>query len=315
MRRHFLSPRILIAGFVIALAALSPAHAEKGDVAGSRDYPGIGRFAGSVITGYSVKDFDATKLQAAPFKDGAATDERKPEGRVTRIAYRTGPGPSIVEVSRNFETQLASAGFETLVACDVDDCGGIPFSEALDILPIPQMWVDGFAYRYFAGHKAGEDGRETYATVLVSQNNDAITAELVVTEIGAIANKMVDAAAMAKGLGESGHIALYGIYFDTDKAVVKPESKPTLDEIATLLKGQPKLKVVIVGHTDSQGDYDYNIDLSKRRAAAVAAQLTGAYGIAPARLRTAGVGFLAPVGSNATEDGRALNRRVELVAP
>jgi OmpA-OmpF porin, OOP family len=163
------------------------------------------------------------------------------------------------------------------------------------------MWVDGFAYRYTAAHKAG-GGRETYAAVLV-------------TEIGAIANKMVDAAAMAKGLGESGHIALYGIYSDTDKAVVKSESKPTLDEIATLLRGQPKLKVVIVGHTDSQGDYDYNIDLSKRRAAAVAAQLTSAYGIAAARLRTAGVGFLAPVGSNATEDGRALNRRVELVAP
>ena len=142
------------------------------------------------------------------------------------------------------------------------------------------MWVDGFAYRYYAGHKAA-DGRETYAAVLVSQNNEEITAELVVTEIGEVANKMIDAAAMAKGLDETGHIALYGIYFDTDKAVVKPESKPTLDQIAALLKAQPKLKVVIVGHTDSQGDYDYNIDLSRKRAAAVAAQLT-------ARLRDRG---------------------------
>jgi outer membrane protein OmpA-like peptidoglycan-associated protein len=128
-------------------------------------------------------------------------------------------------------------------------------------------------------------------------------------------NKMVDAAAMAKGLGEKGHIALYGIYFDTDKAVVKPESKPTLDEIAKLLRGQPQLSVVIVGHTDSQGAYDYNMDLSKRRAEAVAAVLSQNYQIAKGRLRTAGVGFLAPVGSNAQENGRALNRRVELVAP
>src|SRR6185295_19186385 len=103
-----------------------------------------------------------------------------------------------------------------------------------------------------------------------------------------IENRMVDAAAMAKGLGEKGHVALYGIYFDTDKAVVKPESKPTLDEIAKLLRGQPQLNVVIVGHTDSQGSYDHNMDLSKRRAEAVAAELAGKYQIARTRLRTAG---------------------------
>jgi len=97
--------------------------------------------------------------------------------------------------------------------------------------------------------------------------------------------------------------------------VIKPESKPTLDEIAKLLSGQPELSVFIVGHTDNQGAYDYNIDLSRKRAAAVAAALAKSCNIAPARMRTAGVGFLAPVGSNATEDGRALNRRVELVAP
>lgn len=302
--------------FAIPLALLVPfaALAQTGDVAGARDYPGIGRFRGSVITGYQAKDFDATNVQAAPFADGKPADARRLEGRITRIAYRTPAGPSILEVSRNFETQLASAGFETLLACDVDACGGIPFSEAIDALPVPQMWVDGFNYRYYAGRKQ-DAGRETYATVIVSKNNDEVTAQLVVAQIGEIGNKMVDAAAMAKGLGESGHIALYGIYFDTDKTVVKPESKPTLDEIAKLLRGQPALAVVIVGHTDSAGTYEHNIDLSRRRAEAVANVLTATYQIPRARLRTAGVGFLAPVGSNANEDGRAKNRRVELVAP
>jgi OmpA-OmpF porin, OOP family len=126
---------------------------------------------------------------------------------------------------------------------------------------------------------------------------------------------MVDAAAMAKGLGETGHIALYGIYFDTDKAVVKPESRPTLEQIVKLLASQPQLSVYIVGHTDSQGAPDYNLDLSRRRAEAVAAELVKNFRIAQPRLKTAGVGLLAPVGSNATEAGRALNRRVELVAP
>jgi len=259
-------------------------------------------------------DFDAARMQAAAFKDGQPTDARRLEGRVIRIAYRTNPGPSILEVSRNFETQLAKAGFETLLACDTDAGGAIPFTESIDTLPIPQMWVDGFNYHYYAGRKV-DGGRETYASVIVSQNNQEIYTQLIVAELGAIENKMVDAAAMAKGLGEAGHIALYGIYFDTDKAVLRPESRPTLEQIAKLLSSQPQLNVFIVGHTDSQGAYEYNIDLSKHRAEAVAAELVKTYRIAQTRLRTAGVGLLAPVGSNATDAGRALNRRVELVAP
>src|SRR5262245_10486853 len=124
--------RSILASLAFAMLAVSfslqvsDALAQRGDVAGARDYPGIGRFAGSVITGYAVKDFDAARLQAAPFKDGKPADARRLEGRVTRIAYRTNPGPSILEVSRNFEAQLAKAGFETLLACDTDACGGIP---------------------------------------------------------------------------------------------------------------------------------------------------------------------------------------------
>jgi outer membrane protein OmpA-like peptidoglycan-associated protein len=305
---------LLIASILISPFGLATAQAQTRDVAGSHDYPGIGRFAGSIVTGYVVKNFDAAKFQAAVFKNGKPTDARRLEGKVTRIAYRTGPGPSILEVSRNFETQLAKAGFETMIACETDQCGGIPFSEQIDVLPIPQMWVDGFNFRYFAGHK--KDGNaDIYASVVTSKNNENITTQLVVAVVGAMENKMVDADAMAKGLGDKGHIALYGIYFDTDKATIKPESAPTLAEMAKLLNGQPKLNVFIVGHTDSQGSFDHNMTLSRQRAEAVAAALVRSYKIARARLRTAGVGYLAPVGSNATEDGRALNRRVELVAP
>jgi OmpA-OmpF porin, OOP family len=305
-----------LALLLLALACLAPAGAlaQTRDVAGARDFPGIGRFGGSVITGYQMKDFDAARMQGAAFKDGQPADARRLEGRITRIAYRTPPGPSILEVSRNLETQLAKAGFETLLACDTDACGGIPFTEAVEALPIPQMWVDGFNYHYYAGRKS-DGGRETYASVIVSENNREITAQLTIAELGAMANKMVDAAAMAKGLGDTGHIALYGIYFDSDKAVIKPESRPTLEQIAKLLTGQPQLSVFIVGHTDNQGNFDYNLDLSRRRAEAIAAELVRSYRIAQPRLRTAGVGFLAPVGSNATESGRGLNRRVELVTP
>src|SRR6267154_613700 len=267
--RKILTPHLLLALLFLAPTA---AGAQTRDVAGAKDFPGIGRFGGSIISGYQVKDFDAARIQAAPFKNDKPADARRLEGRITRIAYRTNPGPSILEVSRNFETQLTKAGFETLLTCDTDACGGIPFTEAIDAL-------------------------------------------LIVAELGAIENKMVDAAAMAKGLGDTGHIALYGIYFDTDKAVIKPESRPTLEQIAKLLAGQPQLNVFIVGHTDSQGTFDYNLDLSRRRAEAIAQELVKSYRIAQPRLRTAGVGLLAPIGSNASEPGRALNRRVELVAP
>ena len=229
--RKILTPHLLLA---LLFLAPTGAGAHTRDVAGAKDFPGIGRFGGSVISGYQVKDFDAARIQAAPFRNDKPADARRLEGRITRIAYRTNPGPSILEVSRNFETQLTKAGFETLLSCDTDACGGIPFTEAIDALPIPQMWVDGFNYHYFAGRKAQaslDGGRETYASVVVSENNKEIYAQLIVAELGAIENKMVDAAAMAKGLGDTGHIALYGIYFDTDKAVIKPESRPTLEQI------------------------------------------------------------------------------------
>ena len=308
----FIKPLLVL--LTLSLIAPTSAFAQTRDVAGSKDFPGIGRFAGSVISGHQVKNFDVARMQAAAFKDGKPSDTPRLEGRITRIAYRTAPGPSIIEVSRNFETQLAKAGFEPLLSCDADACGGIPFTEAIEALPIPQMWVDGFNYHYYSARKS-EGGRETYASVVVSENNRDIYAQLTIAEIGAIENKMVDADTMAKGLRDTGRIALYGIYFDTDKAVIRPESRPTLEQIAKLLASQVALNVFIVGHTDSQGPFTYNLDLSRRRAEAIATELVKTYHIGAPRLLTAGVAHLAPVGSNANEAGRALNRRVELVAP
>jgi len=123
----------------------------------------------------------------------------------------------------------------------------------------------------------------------------------------------VDANAMAREIAAHGKVALYGIHFDSNKTEIKPESKPALDEIGKLLKQNAALKLLVVGHTDNAGEFDYNLDLSRRRAQSVVQALTGGYGVAPARLRAAGVSYAAPVASNRAEDGRAKNRRVELV--
>lgn len=124
---------------------------------------------------------------------------------------------------------------------------------------------------------------------------------------------LVSAMEIATEIQRKGHVAIYGIYFDFDKADIKPESEPAIKEIAKVLDENPKLKVHIVGHTDNVGKLDYNIELSKRRAEAVVRELLVKYKISKDRLRAFGVGSLCPVATNDTEDGRAKNRRVEVV--
>jgi OOP family OmpA-OmpF porin len=123
----------------------------------------------------------------------------------------------------------------------------------------------------------------------------------------------VNAGEMSKALGDSGKVILYGVYFDNDKDSLRADSQPTLQEIAKLLTTSPKLRIQVVGHTDNQGTPDYNLDLSRRRAASVVRALISSYGVAAGRLSSFGCGPYAPVASNETEEGRAKNRRVELV--
>ena len=171
-------------------------------------------------------------------------------------------------------------------------------------------------FRYLAARAPAAEGvPETHVSVLISNVNRQLRTQVIAVEREAMENRMIDAAAMAEGIAVEGRIALYGIQFDYDSAAIKPNSEPSLAEIAKMLKAKPDLKVVIVGHTDSQGGLAYNMGLSKRRAAAVVDALVKRYGIAHGRLSSDGVGYLAPVGSNRTEEGRALNRRVELIEP
>jgi len=123
----------------------------------------------------------------------------------------------------------------------------------------------------------------------------------------------VQASDMAKAIVDTGRVALYGIYFDFNKADVKPESEPTLEQIAKLLRDSSTRKLLVVGHTDNVGSFAFNTDLSQRRAAAVVTALVTRYGIGKDRLTPVGVAFASPVASNTTEEGRAKNRRVELV--
>lgn len=116
-----------------------------------------------------------------------------------------------------------------------------------------------------------------------------------------------------EAMAETGKVALYGIYFDVNKAVIKPESEAAIKEIADYLTKNPKAPIFIVGHTDNTGDYTKNIALSKERAKAIKTNLVTKHKIPATRLFSDGIGPLSPVATNATEEGRKMNRRVEIV--
>jgi outer membrane protein OmpA-like peptidoglycan-associated protein len=163
--------------------------------------------------------------------------------------------------------------------------------------------------RYLAA-RLQRSGGEAFVAVMVGKRRT----QLDVVEIKAMDRGLVavDAATLARGIEQQGSARVYGILFDVDRADVRPESKPTLDATAELLRARPGLALLVVGHTDVTGSLDHNLKLSQARARAVVATLVEDYRIAPGRLDPHGVGPLAPVAPNTTEDGRQKNRRVEL---
>jgi outer membrane protein OmpA-like peptidoglycan-associated protein len=156
-----------------------------------------------------------------------------------------------------------------------------------------------------------KDGKEVWAHIQGGGNG---MYSIYVIEKEAMEQDVVaDASSMASSIKETGKVALYGIYFDTGKSVLKPESLTALQEIAKLLKADPALKLYVVGHTDNVGVFDANIKLSMERAAAVVNALVTQHSVSAASLKAYGDGPTSPVASNEKEEGRALNRRVELV--
>lgn len=341
----------LLLALTIAASVLPSrdAGAQLRDVAGSADHPMISRYAGSTIIGYDVRRFDEFTLPLGPVRPTGsgtvtAAKTQKVEGRVSRILYVSPAERSPLEVLRNYEDELTKNGFTVLYACERTACSSpdgwlgeyflYPLSKRLKQTPPPgggnmvpgQISSTALTMpkdqRYLAAKRAGAGG-DVYASVYVATQGFAFQPEtsgralvlLDVIDTTPLETGMVtvDASAMAKDISATGKVALYGIYFDTNSADLKPESTPTLQEIAKLMKQDSALKLFVVGHTDNVGGFDFNMALSQRRADAVLKELTTRHGVDAARLRAAGAGLLAPVARNDTDDGKAKNRRVELV--
>ncbi len=251
---------------------------DETDMKGSADHPLFTRMPGYFISDYEVKDFDKSES----FMTGA---DATWEGKTTRISYSIKTGakqPSMVQVAQNYANALKKIGGKVLV----DE----------------ERMIEG---------KIEKKGAVTY--VHAEAFNDGRNYSLLVVEKGAMQQDVVaDAASLSASIASTGKAVAEGIYFEADKAIVKKESGPAIDEIVKLLKQNPKLSLFVVGHTAKAGTLEESLKLSNDRAKAIVDALV-AKGIDAARLKAVGVGPYSPAATNRTEAGRALNRRVELV--
>ena len=272
-----------LALLLAALTTVLPSLGRAADRAGCADHA----LFPTRMPDYSLADCKVEEYGTYSFQTAKNAKTQTPvEGKVTSITYAytgaKGNEPSALAVVRNYEAAIAKIG------------GTVVYGD-------PARWVVA---------KIVMDGREAW--VQAEKGNGKIWLRIV--EKKQMAQYIVaDAAAFGKDIAATGHVAVYGIHFDTNKSEVKPDSRPALEEIAKLLAQDSGLALLVVGHTDMTGSLDANMKLSQARGEAVVQALVSQHGVSAARLKGHGVGPLAPVATNDTEEGRAKNRRVELV--
>jgi OOP family OmpA-OmpF porin len=273
----------LLAALVATLGLSAPVLAQE-DAEGAKDHPLVSRYPG-----YRINDYDEQEFGAADFRlpDNA---EKRVEGKYWQISYELKEGAKKggpIQIGRNYINAFTAKGGAKVFE-DLEVGGGV----AVASLPVKgkTIWLQVDVY----------NGGNNYTLTIVEEAGMAQKVEFSASEL-------------AEALNTKGSVAIHGILFDTGKATIKPESADALAPIGGLLKSDAALKLEIQGHTDNVGDKAANLKLSQDRAAAVKDYLVKTFGIGAARLTTAGFGDTKPVGSNTTDEGRAQNRRVELV--
>ena len=344
------SSGLRFAALLLVAALASPfsslADAPAADVAGSSDHAVLKRFSGSLLVGYAQQDWEQRSFPDASGlakKGDRFANPQTLEGKVTRLFYLAPLDKSPLEVFRNHQQALQAAGFKTTWSCgskDDQDCAKAYFAldknERLRGMSwatgdLPNMsnpsggrWSLASSISFEQGRmlvgQLSQGGRTLHLLLYSSMAQNAHThrtatyIEIVEPRAMPTGQVTVDAGAIGQGLQAEGRIALYGLFFDTGRSEIKPESQAQLAEMAQVLRADTRLKVFIVGHTDNVGAFEANQALSLARAQAVVAALAKLpHGIDASRLTAKGAANIAPVASNADESGRARNRRVEMV--
>ncbi|PSK88798.1 OmpA family protein [Taibaiella chishuiensis] len=272
---------------ILAIASFSIARGQESGTSGHSLFSMMPNYSADK---YSIikRDFDQLKYLVPDAKNSAGYAEVLKEGAFEECRFAFNgtmqQAPSNLQILQNFKNAVTQKG------------GQVIFEDKFykDKIYL-KLKKDGDTYWV----KVYADGIGNYT---ISSIRETAMKQDVVLNAGEIKNT----------LDAEGRVSFYGIYFDTDKAVVKSESAPTLTAIAAFLKSNP-VTVYVVGHTDNTGDFARNSALSKDRATAVTEALVTQYGVKRSQVIPQGVGPLAPVSSNRNEEGKARNRRVELV--
>lgn len=283
-----------------------------------KDHPLVSRYPGSRMTFYENKKFSEFYILKSPstsieIDDIKKCEKIKLEGEVTKIQYSFPKERSAYEVFKNYEMAFKKAGFKILCILKSKDVRDFLVKENGFSGNIISHTSEKPNDHFYISAKMPNG--QAYVSVYVGEGymgRPGIIA-LGIVELKTMETGLVTAKDIEEDIRTKGHVAIYGIHFDFDRADIKPESEPVLKEIAKFLKNNPEVKLFVVGHTDNIGTLQYNMELSRKRAEAVVRELVEKYGINKERLKAFGVGSLAPVASNKTEEGRTLNRRVELV--
>lgn len=294
---------------LLALLLALPVQAAKPD---KTDHPLVTPYEGSSVYSKDVKQYDEYRVFKGWDKEKKEYDTQTLEGKVTKILYKNPPQRSILELYRNYESALKKEGVEMLWECNqanmecVDGYVGAHLRQQFGIHAIGNK--EG---RYMFA-RLEQDDQTAYLMLAVGDaNTDVHVVEMKKMETS---KASVNLNALTDGLDKDGFVVVEGIYFDTDKTTLKAESTPALEEVAKLMTARPALQLYVVGHTDMQGSLSHNMALSEGRARAVVEALVKKHGVIGNRLEGHGVGPLAPQASNASDAGRAKNRRVVLVA-
>ncbi len=284
--------------------------------------------ANAVPTADQAQNPDSYVLPLGPYAAGAVPGLPL-EGRVQLRAWRLeGRGLTTLQLLQPLREQFLQAEAKVLFECEAAQCGGFDFRFDILVLPAPAMRVGLGDYRFLALQLDAD----THASLLVSRFGNAGFIQLVTVASNAETVPPVQAHASApalvapappsaqkalQGLGAQllaqGHAIMADLEFTSGAAELGAGPFQSLALLAQFLNAHPKSRVALVGHTDAVGALEGNITLSRRRAAQVVARLVADYGIDKDRLQAEGMGFLAPIASNRTDEGRLANRRVEVI--
>lgn len=268
---------------------------------------------------------DTYFLPIGPLSDGVVPSKEL-EGRVVRQAWRiVGEELSTLSLVEIIRAHLQADGYSLLLDCTSIECGGFDFRFGTDVVPAPDMFVDLFDFRFLSAEKSQADKME-YVSALVSRAGQAHYVQLILvgtqdkpvlpTPLEQVEEDLVDAeqeVGLPQMLLSTGHVVLEDLIFATGSSTLEAGSFASLAALAAFLKEDTDRRIVLVGHTDAIGQLSDNVALSKARASSVMKRLIEDHEVSQAQLASEGMGYLAPVATNSTEEGRRANRRVEAV--